>query len=168
MTWWTQRTARERILIIAMGGVMVVFVAYQFAYVPLTSYRETAERRVRSAEALYRDVARGAAQVASLREEAETRPARPNGATMRQTITVSAHKAQITITRLEPQSEGLNVWINEVAMPELHRWIGVLSSDFGITVRRATISKPTDRGSDAKEAPAVVRAQLLFSEGPVQ
>ncbi|MGF1456518.1 MAG: type II secretion system protein GspM [Alphaproteobacteria bacterium] len=165
MTWWTQRTARERVMIAAMGSVMVVFIAYQFVYVPLVDYRQTAERRAHSAEALYREVARGAAQVAALRETVETRPARPAGATMRKTVTVSAYKAQITITRLEPQSDGLGVWINDVAIRDLHTWIGVLSSDHGITVRRATISRPTDRSGADAQAPAVVRAQLLFAEG---
>ncbi len=169
MGWWTGRTLREQVLIGSMGCLALAFGLYQFAYLPLTDYRETSARRLSAASALYHEVAHGAEQVAAVRQAKEDRPAARREATMRQTVTVSAHTAKIKITRLEPQGAGLAVWINAVPAPELHRWIAALSRDFGITVQKASIRRADDGAAGAKgeesvpEAP--VRAQLVFAEG---
>ncbi len=155
MQWWTERTGREKLLIAAMGFVLLTVGLFQFVYKPLQAYHVTAERRLDQAAALFEEIASGARQVQALRATTEERGDGDNR-TLRTTVTVSAFQANLTITRLEPEgTDGLNVWIEEADVQTMQRWLVDLSREHRITVRKATIRR--------REEGSAVRAQFLFS-----
>ncbi len=155
MTFWNERSTREKLLIVLMVLSLLVFGTYLGAYKPLVAYRATAERRAEAARSLHAEVAKGAARVAAIRAAVAERKPTTTG-TLRTTITISARRANIVITRLEPEELGLNVWLDAVPLIDLYKWLETLSREQGIVVRKASIRR--------QEEGTGVRAQLLFVE----
>ncbi len=154
MQWWQDRTGRERLLIAGAGGLCAILALYQFVYVPVLAYRDSAYRSYLQAEALMQDVAAGAAQANALKQVTARRSA--SDEPLRVTVTTSAHRAGVSITRLEPDANGgLSVWVEEADARVIQGWIADLQGDHGITVEKATI-----RRHDGKP---MVRAQILFA-----
>lgn len=156
MTWWQERTQRERMLIGGAGGLLAILIVVQFIIVPLQTWRDDAAQAETRARTMLMDIRQGVMEAESL-QAVETRRGQSNGKSDRVTITSSAQLAQVRISRLQPGTDGLTVWIEEVDALDLQRWIASLNEEHGITVHKATIDRIDDR--------PLVRAQLQFATG---
>jgi len=155
LTWWSDRSERERALLGGLGGLLLLFALYFLVYAPLRSFSDDAYANYRSAAALLDEVEAGA-------REAETLKARrsrgPGAGSLRSIASSSAASAGVAITRIQPEpGEGLNVWLEDVDAKALYGWIVALDETHGVGVARASI-----RANDRRDT---VWAQLLLVGG---
>lgn len=149
-SWLGGLSARERLLLAAAGGLVLVLAATSLVVTPLRAAHETARLDYEGA-ALDLAEARGAAAFA---KSADRRPSAGEG-DARAAVTGSALARGLAIARLSPvDGGGLAVRLERADPGVLYAWIADLETSQGVTVRRASVRRLA--GSDAVEADLVL------------
>ena len=153
LSWWQDLSARERVLLIAGGGVLGVFFIYWGVFSPLMGWASRADARAQSAEAGYELVIKAAAIGQSAQQSKQKMP-------LYSAINRTAAQAQIEILRIGDVVNGeIEVSVGQVSAGQLYAWFGQLQRQFGITLIYADISRTTDE---------TVSAQILTFKAPAE
>ena len=154
MSWWQERTTRERLMLQGVAVAVSLLAIFQFIYAPINSYRDASIADYRNALALLTEMEEGAARAAL----ATHQPSDGDGQrTVRVVATELAREMGLIITRLTPsEDDGLSVWIDGAEGTLLFRWLLRLRDEQGVRVQRAAIHK----GSGANLA-----AEFTLSRG---
>ncbi|OKY27591.1 MULTISPECIES: type II secretion system protein GspM [Thalassotalea] len=142
--WWVNLQLREQRLVAALGSVFCVFVFYQLVWQPLTNGVSKAEQKLERQQALLSWVEEETDRLAQYQQ---TKPASANNASLASIVNRSAQQAQIVIARLQPQSDGVLVWVDNINFNELLTWLARLSKDHGVKVINIDISQDSVSGS---------------------
>ncbi|WP_395338684.1 type II secretion system protein GspM [Ningiella sp. W23] len=151
--WFSQLTDRERILVLAAGGVSAVVIFYFAIWSPLNTGIEKQRAALKNEQQLLTWVNEQSARVQLLKGSAQNN--RFNGS-LTQLVNQTTRAANISVSRLQPQDEELNVWIDSVSFNALMSWledlekrgVSIVQSDFSETdedglvqVRRLRLAK---------------------------
>lgn len=149
--WWNDLSAREQVMLMALGAVAALFVILQFTVRPLADWRTDAARQAEQARDGFEMVAAAAAQGAVSGQQA------PRAQTpLRQALTQSAAAARIDLVRVGAEANGqIEVQPEDVPGDRLFRWLATLQSQYGVTVAFADISRAEN---------GAVNAQVLVFE----
>lgn len=144
--WLDERTARERVLLLAMAVLASVWVLYAGIWQPLQA-REAAllariERHERAVEML-----RAAPVTQAQTAATDTRP-------VPVIVTDTAAAFSLTIRRLEPEGDGALVILDEVAFEAVVFWLDRLEQNHGLRVTTIEMTR--------RPAPGVVTATLTL------
>lgn len=144
--WWTQRTARERLLIgsiaLALGGYLVAVWAVQ----PVLAARADAVATIAQMDRAIAQLASSPAAVAA----AASRPDQP--VTI---VTETAVEFGMTIRRIETDAVGARLSIEDAAFDDVLRWIDGLESGHGLRVVAIEM--------DRRPEPGMVAASLTVA-----
>ncbi|SEL57181.1 general secretion pathway protein M [Colwellia chukchiensis] len=148
-TWWQQLNLREQRLVMAMSAVIGVFIFYGLIWQPLNENIARTKAKVARQQALLNWVEEKTDdyQVAMRSNKVKS------GASLSSIITRTSRVNNITITRMQPQGEDLQVWINEIAFNSLLSWLEQLAAREGLLVKNIDLS--------LTEQPGVVRVRRL-------
>lgn len=148
---WRARAPRERLLLTVLGAILLAMGYSLLVLIPAHSAAGAAKARFASAAVSLREVEAGVAQLSGT---APT-PKRQQNGSLRSELVRSAEAIGLKVTRLQPDSDGaIAIWLEPAAPAAVFGWIGSLSREEGISVRRLTLSK-----SEAGQ----VQAQIAFS-----
>lgn len=154
---WQNLTARERVLMVA-GGTVVLLVLVYFSFVrPLDAYRRESRDALMRAQAAHARILGGAMEVKNLKVEKGVSGQLEAGADSIRVIAArTARDTGVTISRLQPgqDSNRLTIWIEAVTAPKLYRWLAVMADDHGIAPAKVMVQKSAADGQ--------VRVQLEF------
>jgi general secretion pathway protein M len=130
--WWQQLNNREQRLVVAMGLFFIVFIFYSAIWKPINnSITEANGKLVRQQElltwvqdntALYNQVKKS--------DGKSTLTGSISSATNR-----SAKTYKLTITRMQPQGDDLQVWIDSTPFTQLLFWLEHLTNQEGLQVK---------------------------------
>jgi general secretion pathway protein M len=130
--WWQQLNNREQRLVVAMGLFFIVFIFYSAIWKPINnSITEANGKLARQQElltwvqdktALYNQVKKS--------DRKPTLTASISSVTNR-----SAKTYKLTITRMQPQADGLQVWIDSTPFTQLLFWLEHLANNEGLQVK---------------------------------
>ena len=152
--WWEGLAARERRIVAAAGGVLLLAILFLFVLEPALERR--ADLRVQLQQ-LVNEHAWMEAQAPAVRARAAapgaTPAARP-GSSPLGVVDVSARAAGLgpALRRVRPLETGVEAELEGAAYTALLRWLGTLESRHGLRVESLSV----DRGAE----PGRVNAQL--------
>lgn len=126
-----QLSSREQRLVIISAVLVIVAIFYWGIWSPLNSSLEKSQTAVENQTKLLAWVQKNANKAVQLRSSGGNTAA--FSGSLPQAVNQSASRMQIAISRMQPQGEELQVWIDEAPFNDLLSWLQSLEKT-GITI----------------------------------
>ncbi|MFC4698620.1 type II secretion system protein GspM [Glaciecola siphonariae] len=151
--WFLQLSERERVLVLAASGVSLIVLFYYLLWAPLNNALDTQHAGLEADRKLLVWVQEQSSRAKLLQSTGQV--TRFSGS-LTQLVNQTTRSANISVSRLQPQDDELQVWIDEVPFNALMQWLAdleqrgvvILQSDFSETnkdglvqVRRLQLGK---------------------------
>lgn len=157
MAWWKSLQQRERQML-TIGGVFVVIAFFYWViWQPITESVAEQKVKVQTQQQLLSYVQNGTQRVKAL-QRATGKRADTNG-TLTQWANQTARQQKINISRMQPQGESLQLWVDDVPFNSLMSWLGVLHDRHGIVIESFDVS--------VGDEPGMVRVRRLQIGKPI-
>lgn len=135
--WWLQLNLREQRLVIAMTTVVMFFILYSTIWAPLNNNIDTAKAKLERQQELLTWVQEGTVKYKSAVGSGNSRK---GNVSLSSLVNQTAGRNQISIARMQPQGDDLQVWIDEVPFNQLLAWLEELSVKEGVRVKSIDIA----------------------------
>jgi len=150
--WWQQLNNREQGLMSVMGAAVVVFLLYSLLWQPLNTNLANAEKKLESRQALLTWVNENTARYQSIKPSGT---GKKSSDSLSSIINRTANEYQLTVTRMQPQGDSLQVWLDSAPFTDLLFWLEHLANKEGLRVQAIDLTR-----SDKAGAVRVRRLQL--------
>lgn len=142
MEWWEKLSRRERTLVGAAAGLLVVIVLVQFILLPLLSSRSAAGLRAEQAGRTL-DLMTSRGFTAPAGTDAATATGRPvDTDANRRAILEAATRRGLAIARVQVSPDGVvTVQVDDATAESVFAWLFELRSSPGLEASRATINE---------------------------
>ncbi len=141
-TWWQQLNLREQRLVMAMSAVITIFILYGLIWQPLNESIASSKLKIDRQQTLLTWV-----EESTQRYQLAKRNGRNNsGASLSSIVNRTSNLNKITITRMQPQGDDLQVWIDEISFNQLLTWLEQLASREGLRVKNIDLSLADQQG----------------------
>lgn len=141
--WWQQLNIREQKLVLAMGTVIGIFVLYSLIWQPLNEGLEKSTKKLARQQALLAWVSESTSRYKQINKNGTAK----GKGSLSSIVNRTARNYQITVTRMQPQGDDLQVWIDEVAFKELLKWLEKLSLSEGLQVKGIDLGRSEQAGT---------------------
>jgi len=142
-TWWQQLKSSEQRLVAILGCVVVIFLFYFVVWQPLGNNINKTQQKLARQQALLSYVQESTQRYQQSKKRGTS--ARSNGS-LSSIVNSSAGRHSISIARLQPQGDDLQVWIDEVPFSQLLSWLEFLANNEGLIVKGIDLSKADRNG----------------------
>lgn len=140
--WWQNLQTREQQLVLILVPFVLIFFFYQLIWSPLNEGIVKADKKLSRQQELAAWVSAETARLkASLSGQAKGWTGSLSSA-----INRSARQRNITISRVQPQSNDVQVWIDNIEFNRLLEWFSVLANEQGIYVKSVDLSQGNSPG----------------------
>ncbi|MBA6287805.1 type II secretion system protein GspM [Colwellia sp. MB3u-4] len=140
--WWQQLNIREQRLVSVMSVLISIFILYGLIWQPLTENIEKTTLKLERQQALLTWVTEN-----TQRYQQAKRSARGgSGASLSSIVNRTSSANNITITRMQPQGDDLQVWIDEISFNQLLTWLEQLAINDGLQVKNIDLSSADQQG----------------------
>jgi len=136
--WWQQLNSREQRLVSAMALVFMVFIFYSAVWQPINNSIAEANSKLARQEQLLTWVQENTARY---------KQAKLSGgkSTLSGSISSVANRSakvyKLTITRMQPQGDDLQVWIDSTPFTQLLFWLEHLANNEGLQVKAIDLTQ---------------------------
>ncbi len=138
---WQQLNPREQSLIIIMSVVIGIFFFYSLIWQPLNDNLTKAATKLDKRQQLLHWVQDKSQQYQQLKLRGKL-----TGGSLTGIVNRTAHRQQIKVTRMQPQGDDLQVWIDEAPFEQLLSWLEQLVVNEGVIIKAIDISKADTAG----------------------
>ncbi len=145
-------TDREQMLVLVSGVVIVIAFLYWGIFAPLNAGIDREQTRLVSQQKLLEWVSERTAKAQQLRRAAGT--SNLFTGSLPQAVNSTSSRFNIAISRMQPQGEELQVWVDQAPFNEVLNWLQTLES-MGIVILNADIAE-----ADASGQVKIRRLQL--------
>jgi general secretion pathway protein M len=142
-TWWQQLKSAEQRLVVMMSFVVVLFLFYSLVWQPLENNINSTQQKLVRQQALHTWVQESTQRYQHSKKSNTS--SRSKGS-LSSIVNSSAGRNNISIARLQPQGEDLQVWIDEVPFTQLLSWLEFLANNEGLSVKSIDLSKADRNG----------------------
>ncbi|QJR80821.1 type II secretion system protein M [Alteromonas pelagimontana] len=136
-------TEREQYLVLISGVFVVIAMFYWLIWAPLTASVERAQIRLESQQNLLSWVQERTTRAQQLQRSA-TGTTRFTGS-LPQAVSSTTNRYNIAVSRMQPQGEEIQVWIDQAPFNDVLSWLQALES-MGIVILQADISAANASG----------------------
>jgi len=136
--WWQGLNLREQRLVLFSAVCVSVFLLYSLLWVPLNEGLTNAEKSVANRQALLTWVTENTARYQSIKS---TSGSKKSSGSLSSIVSRTAEQQQLTITRLQPQGDSLQVWIDSAPFNQLLLWLENLASNEGLQVEAIDLAQ---------------------------
>jgi general secretion pathway protein M len=147
--WWQQLNIREQRLVTVMSVLISIFILYGLIWQPINENIAKKTLKLERQQALLTWVEENTQRY----QQAKRNGGSSSGASLSSIVNRTSRANNITITRMQPQGDDLQVWIDEIAFSQLLTWLEQLASRNGLQVKNIDLS--------SAEQPGVVRVRRL-------
>jgi general secretion pathway protein M len=140
--WWQQLNTREQRLVSVMSVLISIFVVYSFIWQPLTENIKKTTLKLERQQALLTWVAENTQRYQQAKRNARA----SSGASLSSIVNRTSSVNNITITRMQPQGDDLQVWIDEISFNQLLTWLEQLAISNGLQVKNIDLSSADQQG----------------------
>lgn len=141
--WFNSLEAREQLLVKMGSSILIVAMFYGLVWAPMNNTIANQTKLLAQQQALSTWVIQQEAKVLQFRRQG------PGKATLKgslvQAVNQTAKASQITLTRIQPNDEEVQVWIDEVEFNTLMAWLDSLDKT-GVQVLQADINESGGAG----------------------
>lgn len=142
--WWMNLQSREQRLVAALGSVLLVFLCFQLIWQPLTEGVTKAQAKLARQQALLEWVTIETARIA---QQPVSNASNNTTASISSIVNRTARQKNIVIARLQPQTNSVLVWVDNINFNTLLTWLANLSEQHGIKVINIDINQDSVSGS---------------------
>jgi general secretion pathway protein M len=142
-TWWQQLKNSEQRLVVVMSFVVVLFLFYSMVWLPLVNNISTTQKKLLRQQALHTWVQENTQRYHQSKKRSASSG---SNASLSSIVNRSSDRNNISIARLQPQGEDLQVWIDEVPFTQLLSWLEFLANSEGLLVKSIDLSKADRNG----------------------
>jgi len=140
--WWQQLNNREQRMVMVMSVLISIFILYGLIWQPLNENIANKKLKIERQQALLTWVADNTKRY----QQAERNGRSSNGASLSSIVNRTSRANNITITRMQPQGDDLQVWIDEISFNQLLTWLEKLASRDGLQVKNIDLSLADQQG----------------------
>ncbi len=141
--WWQQLKSSEQRLVTLMGFVVMLFLFYSVVWQPLASNINKTQQKIARQQTLLTWVKESTQRYQQAKRSGSA--GRSSGS-LSSIVNRSAGRNNISIARLQPQGDDLQVWIDEVPFSQLLGWLEFLANNEGLLVKNIDLSKADQKG----------------------
>jgi len=141
--WWQGLNLREQRLFLVMGSAISVFLLYSLLWLPLNENLANTKKRLASRQALLTWVTENTARYQSVKS---TGGNKKSSGSLSSIINRTANQQQLTITRMQPQGETLQVWLDSAPFTQLLFWLEHLANNEGLQVQAIDLTQGDNEG----------------------
>lgn len=141
--WWQGLNLREQRLVGSLVLVGIVFLLYSSIWQPLNENLAKAEKKIVRQQALLSWVNENTARYQLAQKNGGDNQSKGSISSI---VNRSANQFQLTITRMQPQGDELQVWLDEVSYSQLLFWLAHLASQEGLQVKAIDLTKSEQTG----------------------
>lgn len=140
--WWQQLNTREQRLVSVMSVLMSIFILYGLIWQPLTENIEKTALKLERQQALLTWVTENTQRYQQAKRNARA----SSDASLSSIVNRTSSANNITITRMQPQGDDLQVWIDEISFNQLLTWLEQLAVSNGLQVKNIDLSSADQQG----------------------
>jgi len=141
--WWQGLNLREQRLVLAMGSAATIFLLYSLVWQPINDSLAKTEKNLANRQALLTWVAENTARYQSVKSVG----GKPKSSgSLSSIVNRTANQQQLTITRLQPQGETLQVWLDSAPFTQLLFWLEHLANNEGLQVQAIDLTQGENQG----------------------
>ena len=144
-SWWDERAPRERLLLSGLLAVLVLAIAVQGVWRPVSDARRAARQEIR----IYDDLA---TRLRAAGPNLKPATGAPRTGSLPAVLTTTAGESALAIRQIEQQGAVTVIALDGVNFNALIAWLDRLQREQGVSVSRAELERQT--------APGVVNARL--------
>ncbi len=141
--WWQGLNLREQRLVLAMGSASTVFLLYSLVWQPLNDSLAKTEKNLASRQALLTWVEDNTARYQSVKSVGGKQK---SSGSLSSIVNRTANQQQLTITRMQPQGETLQVWLDSAPFTQLLFWLEHLANNEGLQVQAIDLTQGENQG----------------------
>ena len=141
--WWQGLNLREQKLVLAMGSAVLVFLLYSLLWQPLNENLVKTQKKLASRQALLTWVTDNTVRYQSAKSSGNNKSSRGSLSSI---INRTANQQQLTITRMQPQGETLQVWLDRAPFTQLLFWLENLANNEGLQVQAIDLTQSEQQG----------------------
>jgi general secretion pathway protein M len=142
--WWQQLQLREQQLVIGMSVFVGLLLFYTVVWQPLSDGVNKAESKLAKQENLLVWVREGSAQYI---QAVQSGVSTGSGGSLSGIVQNSASQNEIQVSRVQPQGENLQVWIEDVPFKVLLNWLHYLDEKEGLHVKNIDLIRGEKEGT---------------------
>ncbi|OUR61825.1 general secretion pathway protein GspM [Colwellia sp. 39_35_sub15_T18] len=141
--WWQQLNVREQRLVLALGSAVMVLLLYTLLWQPLNTNLANTEKKLVSRQALLTWVDENVARYQAIKPNGS---GKKTSASLSSIINRTANQYQLNITRMQPQGESLQVWLDTAPFTQLLFWLEHLANNEGLQVQAIDLASSDKAG----------------------
>ena len=141
--WWQGLNLREQRLVLVMGSAFSIFLLYSLVWQPLNDNLADTKKRLASRQALLTWVVDNTTRYQSIQSTGSNKQ---SSGSLSSIINRTANQQQLTITRMQPQGEMLQVWLDSAPFTQLLFWLENLANNEGLQVQAIDLTKGDNLG----------------------
>jgi general secretion pathway protein M len=150
--WWQRLNNREQTLVVLMSAVVGIFILYSAIWQPLNDSLASANKKLIKQQTLLTWVTENTERYQKAQGNSRSSQGK---ASLSGIVNNSAATYQLTITRMQPQGDDIQVWLDSVPFTQLLFWLEHLVGNENIKVKAIDLM-----GSDKAGEVTVRRLQL--------
>ncbi|BEU01510.1 type II secretion system protein M [Agarivorans sp. OAG1] len=140
--WWQSLNKREQNLVTAAAVLVAIAVLYWGIWSPIAGANAQAKQRLASQQqTLEWAQQQGSVIIANGRPQQTSSEVKVS-----QAVSSSARQQRITISRIQPKGDEVEVWIESVPFNQLMTWLKMLSQRYGIIVENVDLDEGKQEG----------------------
>lgn len=142
--WWQGLDQREQQLVGCLTVIVVIFLFFTVIWQPLNDNIVKSRAKVEKQQqlAIWVD-----ANIARLQQFKRNGSGQKTSGSLSSVINRTAKRQAITIARMQPQGEDLQVWIDDVPFNDFLSWLELLTTKEGIKIEAVDITAGADQGT---------------------
>ena len=142
-SWWLGLNLREQRLVLITGSAFSVYLLYSLLWLPLNENLVKTEKTLASRQALLTWVTDNTARYQNVKSSGDNKK---NSGSLSSIINRTASQQQLTITRMQPQGETLQVWLDSAPFTQLLFWLERLANNEGLQVQAIDLTQGDNQG----------------------
>jgi general secretion pathway protein M len=141
--WWQGLNIREQRLVLLMGAATSVFLFYSLIWQPLNESLVKTQQTLTSRQALLTWVTENTARYQNVKS---TDGSKQSNGSLSSIVNRTANQQQLTITRMQPQGDNLQVWLDSASFTQLLFWLEHLANNENLQVQAIDLAQGDKQG----------------------
>lgn len=142
-SWWQGLNLREQRLVFVMASVFSVFLFYNLLWQPLNERLAKTEQKLASRQVLLTWVTENTARYQNVKLVGG---GKKSTGSLSSIINRTANQHQLTITRMQPQGDSLQVWLDSAPFTSLLFWFEHLANNENLQVQAIDLARSDKQG----------------------
>ena len=142
--WWQQLQLREQQLVMGMSIFVGLLLFYTVIWQPLNEGLTQAESKLARQEQLLTWVSEGSVQYIQARQRGASKG---SSGSLSSIVNKTAARNEIKVSRMQPQGDNVQIWIDDVSFKTLLKWLQFLATNEGLIVKNIDLLRGEKSGT---------------------